>query len=212
MGDFSVQAFEAALRTKDRPLEDEAKIRLAKLRYDAEKFEEAEELAKDFAVFINPRTPKDQALKAMEICARVAMMGGDGGAAVSYGVKWIEGAMEERMKRNFYEACLFLGSVCNLVNKASLADNFLHNAFKFALACCRRKEKDENEEKGKDGCGERGGGGGEGGELGMDAERRRTSKLSQGFEVRGLDDDGRLRRTPTSQSQNIFGTRIGDAC
>ena len=33
------------------------------------------------------------------------------------------------------------------------------------------------------------------------------SKLSQGFEVRGLDNDGRLRRTPTSQSQNIFGTR-----
>ena len=50
-------------RTKDRPLEDEAKIRLAKLKYDAEKFEEAEELAKDFAVFINPRTPKDQVTK-----------------------------------------------------------------------------------------------------------------------------------------------------
>ena len=66
------------------------------------------------------------------------------------------------------------------MNKASLADIFLHHAFKFALTCCRRKEKDENEEKGQDRYGVKvggGGGEGEGGELRRDTERRRTVSL-----------------------------------
>jgi len=109
----SEKAYEAARKAKDRPLEEETKIRLAKAKFDAGLFQEAASLAADFSCYITPRTPYDQILKGMEISAKVARMQGNHVMAVHHGVNWTDNAMEMMMDRSFYEACLFMGGLCN---------------------------------------------------------------------------------------------------